>query len=230
MLGHISRAVIEDQFLMESDNKLIDSSLAINCKEHNRPAVFFCAKIDSWRCFQCMINQEGLVYVDRQYKQDMQEFETIKSKAYAALNEAYPHCSLVADWKCKIRHTILKVQKLFERWVQQFTDQFMRRLATVEDQQEMNEFKDSDKWITYQIKDMQEKYTRILRIFENIQASPPEMKLDTIVSFREEMKGIEAHVTAKDKQIKSTVERLNRALKHTVDLQDLDSKCILKYQ
>ena len=56
------------------------------------------------------------------------------------------------------------------------------------------------------------------------------MKLDTIVSFREEMKGIEAHVTAKDKQIKSTVERLNRALKRTVDLEDLDSKCILKYQ
>ena len=51
MLGHISKAVIEDQFLMESENKLIDSSLAINCKEHNRPAVFFSAKSNSWRCF-----------------------------------------------------------------------------------------------------------------------------------------------------------------------------------
>ena len=65
-----------------------------------------------------MINQEGLVYVDRQYKQDMEEFEQIKSKAYAAVSEAYPHCTLVAEWKRKIRHTILKVQKMFERWAQ----------------------------------------------------------------------------------------------------------------
>ena len=93
----------------------------------------------------------------------------------------------------------------------------------------MNEFKDSDKWICHQIKDMQDKYTRILRIFEKIQGAAPEMKLDTIMSFRQEMKAIESHVTAKDKQIKSTVERLNKALKHTVDLEDLDSKCILKY-
>lgn len=168
MLGHISKAVIEDQFLMDTENKLIDSDLAINCEDHNKPAVFFAAKLNKWLCFECMIDREGLVFVDRQYKLDMDEFEKIKSKAYNAIYEAYPHCALIYEWKNKIRQTVLEVQQQFNLWVQQFTDQFARRLAKVEDGKEISELKDSDKWITDQIKDLQRKYTRILRIYEKI--------------------------------------------------------------
>lgn len=41
MEGHISKKIIDDTFLVDADNKVPDSSLAINCADHNRPAVFF---------------------------------------------------------------------------------------------------------------------------------------------------------------------------------------------
>jgi len=41
MEGYISKNLIEDSFAMNEENKVPDSSLAINCADHNRPAVFF---------------------------------------------------------------------------------------------------------------------------------------------------------------------------------------------
>ena len=63
--------MIEEQFLTNCE-KIVDSTLAINCEEHNKPAVFFSKKTNSWRCFLCMLGQEDLVYVDKQYKTDME--------------------------------------------------------------------------------------------------------------------------------------------------------------
>lgn len=55
MQGHISKRIIEEQFLGDCD-KVVDSELAINCLDHNKPAVFFSKKLNSWRCFKCMLN------------------------------------------------------------------------------------------------------------------------------------------------------------------------------
>lgn len=50
MHGHISKKIIEEQFLADCD-KVVDSELAINCADHNKPAVFFSKTLNSWRCF-----------------------------------------------------------------------------------------------------------------------------------------------------------------------------------
>ena len=73
--GHISKQVMDETFLVNADHKVPDSSLAINCLEHNKPAVFFSKADDKWKCFLCMMNQDGLVYVDKQYKHDMEDYE-----------------------------------------------------------------------------------------------------------------------------------------------------------
>jgi hypothetical protein len=73
-LGHISKAVIEEKFALDCD-QVVDSALAITCNDHNRPATFFSSKLNSWRCFECMLNQEGLIYIDKQYKNDMEDYE-----------------------------------------------------------------------------------------------------------------------------------------------------------
>jgi hypothetical protein len=75
MQGHISKQIMDDTFLVNAEQKVPDSSLAINCTDHNRPAVFFSQQKNSWRCFLCMMNEDGLIYVDKQYKHDMEEYE-----------------------------------------------------------------------------------------------------------------------------------------------------------
>lgn len=55
MQGHISKKIIEEQFLADCD-KVVDSELAINCIDHGKPAVFFSKKLNQWRCFTCMLS------------------------------------------------------------------------------------------------------------------------------------------------------------------------------
>ena len=84
-----------------------DSTLAINCTDHNRPAVFFSSKLNSWRCFLCMMNQEGLVYVDKQYKKDMEDYEAIKSMTHRTVLENTPSMTMITVWKSQIRNTLV---------------------------------------------------------------------------------------------------------------------------
>lgn len=79
------------------------------------------------------------------------------------------------------------------------------------------------------MKELENKYTRILKIFETIQRSDPDRKLDTIQSFKKEMKEIETSCLVIEKQIKSSVVKIKKALKETVDLDNLGLKMLLKY-
>lgn len=56
LAGHISKNIMDDTFLVNAEQKVPDSTLAINCTDHNRPAVFFSQKMNSWRCFLCMMS------------------------------------------------------------------------------------------------------------------------------------------------------------------------------
>ena len=56
MEGHIDKEVLDETFCVNEDQKVPDSTLAINCADHNRPAVFFSQKMNSWRCFLCMMS------------------------------------------------------------------------------------------------------------------------------------------------------------------------------
>jgi hypothetical protein len=85
LAGHISKNIMDETFLVNAEQKVPDSSLAINCMDHNRPAVFFSQKLNSWRCFVCMMNQEGLIYVDKQYKHDMEDYEAIKANCFKSI-------------------------------------------------------------------------------------------------------------------------------------------------
>ena len=94
---------MDDTFLVNEDMKVPDSTLAINCEEHNRPAVFFSQTQKQWRCFLCMMSKEGLIYVDKQYKHDMEDYENIKSTTFRVIMENSPSMTLVKDWKEQIR-------------------------------------------------------------------------------------------------------------------------------
>jgi len=142
MAGHISKNIMDDTFLVNAEQKVPDSTLAINCTDHNRPAVFFSQKMNSWRCFLCMMSQEGLVYVDKQYKHDMEDYEAIKAMTYRTVVENTPSMTLVNVWKSQIRQTLVQVRKEFNDWIDSFTHKFVRSLNKIETSKEMIEYAD----------------------------------------------------------------------------------------
>lgn len=142
LAGHISKSIMDDTFLVNAEQKVPDSTLAINCTDHNRPAVFFSQKLGSWRCFLCMMNQEGLVYVDKQYKHDMEDYEAIKAATYRTVVENTPAMTLVQVWKSQIRQTLVQVRKEFNDWIDNFTHKFVRSLNKIETSKEMIEYAD----------------------------------------------------------------------------------------
>lgn len=76
---------------------------------------------------------------------------------------------------------------------------------------------------------LQNRYKRILQIFEKISTAQPDKKLDTIQMFKKEMREIEAAVQAQDKNIKSTAVKVKKALRETVELDSLGLKVLQKY-
>jgi len=122
--------------------KIPDCTLAINCEEHNRPAVFYSKQKNTWRCFLCMMSQEGLVYVDKQYKHDMEYYESIKANTYRSVVENTPAKTLIASWKNQIRDTLFAVRTEFIDWIDSFTHKFVRSLNKIEQSKEMSDYTD----------------------------------------------------------------------------------------
>ena len=68
MKGHISKAIIDDTFLYEAKEIYPESTLRINCLEHNAPATFYSKAEQKYKCLKCIVASEGLHYIDKKYK------------------------------------------------------------------------------------------------------------------------------------------------------------------
>ena len=77
--------------------------------------------------------------------------------------------------------------------------------------------------------DMQNKYKDILKIFHKIQLTAPDDKLSAIESMRPTMLQLQQYLITKDKEMKKTYSRVNKAMKETVDLDGLNEKILHKY-
>ena len=76
---------------------------------------------------------------------------------------------------------------------------------------------------------MQEKYNTILKIFYKIQQTKPDDKLKAIEGFRGKMNQLQQYLITKDKEMKKTTARVNKAMRETVDLDGLADKIFGKY-
>ena len=54
-----------------------------------------------------MMSEDGLIYVDKQYKHNMEEYEQIKAMCYRTVVENTPYMSLISGWKCNIRSVLV---------------------------------------------------------------------------------------------------------------------------
>ena len=88
----IELSKIDDDYeetLNESENKFPDSSLKIECEKHHIVAQFFSAKANKYKCFKCLVEEQELVYIDKRFKKEMEEFERIKQRTIEAITSSY---------------------------------------------------------------------------------------------------------------------------------------------
>jgi ribosomal protein S27E len=99
MKGHISQEVINDTFLLDAQQKFPESTLRINCDEHNAPATFYSRAQQKYQCLKCIVAKEDLQYIDKKYKKQLEDFENIKEYAAKAITENAPNIHIIAEWK-----------------------------------------------------------------------------------------------------------------------------------
>lgn len=87
MKGHISKAIIDDTFLFDAKEIYPESTLRINCQTHNAPATFYSKAEQKYKCLKCIVASEDLHYIDKKYKNQLEEFEQIKSYTAKAIVE-----------------------------------------------------------------------------------------------------------------------------------------------
>jgi hypothetical protein len=84
----------------------------------------------------------------------------------------------------------LQVKNEFNQWIDKFTRKIVESVSTVGDTQ----LKESDAIFAKLVKNLQDHYKEIIKIFYSIQVAPADRKLDTINSFQQSMLKIDKDV------------------------------------
>ena len=145
MKGHIDQDVINETFLMNAQQRFPDSTLRINCSEHNAPATFFDRKENRYKCLKCLVAREDLHYIDKTYKKQLEDFEKIKEFVAKSICENAPNIHIIEEWKGQIRETLLKVKQKYIEWIETFTHKFVKSLNKIETTGQLLEFVGEDK-------------------------------------------------------------------------------------
>ena len=75
---------------------------------------------------------QDLHYIDKRYKKQLEEFESIKSYTYKAIQENEENKSIISEWKETIRGTLIQVKEQFVDWIDNFTNKFVKSLNKIE--------------------------------------------------------------------------------------------------
>ena len=78
-----------EQTMNESEAKFPESSIKIECDKHHIVAQFFSAKANKYKCFKCLVEEQELVYIDKRFKKEMEEFERIKQKTTDSITNSF---------------------------------------------------------------------------------------------------------------------------------------------
>jgi hypothetical protein len=73
------------------------------CDTHKAPAVFFSNKEDRYVCFKCLVASEKLLYIDKSYKKEMEDFERIKELTAEAVKTNVKNTTIMRKWKQEVR-------------------------------------------------------------------------------------------------------------------------------
>jgi hypothetical protein len=115
------------------------------CSTHKSPAVFFSEKEDRYVCFKCLVSQEKLLYIDKSYKTEMEEFERIKELTAEAVRSNMQNTSIIKRWKLEIRNCLMKIRAHFIEGIDKFIYSFGSVFKNIENSPNLYEFRGEDK-------------------------------------------------------------------------------------
>ena len=77
---------------------------------------------------------------------------------------------------------------------------------------------------------MQDRYESIDVLIKQIEAAAPNLRAQVVRDVQPEMKKLETEMIAKDKEMRKINQKIERAMKETVDVSLLSSRVFQKYQ
>ncbi len=136
---------MEDTFLADAVNKFPNSIILINCDTHKSPAVFFSKQQEKYKCFRCLIEEQDLIYIDKKFKKEMEQFERIKLLTADIIKSKSEQTQPMKKWKSEIRKCLIGVRDTFIQWIDSFTNKFVDSLKNLEKSHEMMKFQGADR-------------------------------------------------------------------------------------
>lgn len=173
---------------------MLDQSIKMLCDTHKAPAVFYSNKEDRYVCFKCIVSSEKLLYIDKSYKHEMEDFERIKDLTAEAARSNIKNLDIIKKWKQEIRGCLMRVRERFNENVDKFIYTFGQLFKDVEMSNDLKDFRGEDKRLQILTEDLQKKYCEILKIFANISNSTAEKRIKYIDNIKLYMKNLEKKV------------------------------------
>ena len=105
-------------------DELMDQSIKMLCEQHKQPAAFFSHQHNRYMCFKCLIAENQLLFIDKSYKSEMDEFLRIRKLTQEAIQSNAKHLDIVPKWKSEIRSRLLFSRKAFNERIERYVDKF----------------------------------------------------------------------------------------------------------
>lgn len=94
-----------------------------------------------------MVEEQDLIYIDKNIKKEMEEFESIKILTAEVIKCYAGQGAPIKNWKQQIRKTLIRVREKFIDWVESFINKFVDSLKNIEKSKEMKDFIGEDQRI-----------------------------------------------------------------------------------
>lgn len=92
-----------------------------------------------------MVQQEKLLYIDKSYKVNIDDFERIRELTVNAIKSNIINTTTIKDWKRDIRTCLMRIRAKFIEQIDKFIFQFGTVFKNVELSTELLEFQGEDK-------------------------------------------------------------------------------------
>lgn len=121
-----------------------DISQTMVCEKHKVAASFFSHKEDRYVCFKCLVSQEQLLFIDKRYKEQMDDFERVRTLTADTIKNNIINTTTIKRWKIEIRQCLMRIRTKFIDQIDAFIYQFGNVFKNVEMSTELLEFKGED--------------------------------------------------------------------------------------
>ena len=127
------------------------------CDLHNAPAAFFSHKEDRYVCFKCLVHSEQLLYIDKSYKEKMEEFDSIKNLTIEAIKSNAKNTTIISSWHREIRSALMRMRTKYVTLIDKFIYDFGKAFNNSNQKGNKHTFSNEDKNLSVQVEELKNK-------------------------------------------------------------------------